>query len=195
MIRRIMMTGVVVFSCLLVAGCSGMTITEKQINQAVTKEIAQGKQNHVQIELNGSGTLDMDLLVEKATVDLTKKDGGLALVTLKSKLSGTVNAFGQNFTFSTDVTPSFESGVRLEEDRLYLVAPKITSIEVYGSNFSDQMLRSTMGSLHGDFEKALADYFNKHPIYVLNHSIEEKLAAKMIKKITINEDAVELGIF
>ena len=193
--HRVMAGMVLLLSTLMLTGCDGLSISEAELNQAVAKQLAQTKQNHIQLTLKDGSALDMNLLVKTAHIDLTARDGGLALVDLTSDLQGTLSAFGQSFSFSTQVNPSFESGVRLEENRVYLVAPKITKIEVEGSNFSDKMLRSTLGSLHDDFEKALAKYFDTHPVYVLNHSATEKASASMIKSISIKENTIEFAIF
>ncbi|MBR7887600.1 DUF1439 domain-containing protein [Marinomonas sp. A79] len=193
LIRNVMMCSLLGVS-LLLAGCNSFRISEEEVNQEVTKQLEQQAKSHIELTLDGNA-LDLDLLVTDAVIDFTERDGGLVLVDLTSDLTGTLAAFGQTFTLTTNVSPSFESGLRIEEDRLYLVAPKITKIEVEGSSFSDKMLRSTLGGLHDDFEKALVEYFDKHPVYVLNHSAFEKAAAGMVKDIIIHEDAVELAVF
>jgi hypothetical protein len=179
---------------LLLAGCNSFRISEDDVNKEVAKQLAQQQENHISLLLDGN-TLNLDLLVTEADIDFTERDGGLVLVDLTSNMTGTLKAFGQIFSLTTKVNPSFESGVRIEEDRLYLVAPKITKIEVEGSSFNDKMLRSTLGSLHDDFEKALVAYFDEHPVYVLNHSPFEKTAASLVKNIIIKEDSLELSIF
>ncbi|MEL0636563.1 DUF1439 domain-containing protein [Marinomonas sp. TI.3.20] len=194
-IRRAIAVTVLLISTLTLAGCDGLSVSETELNQAVAKQLEQPKSNHIQLTLESGNTLDMNLLVKSAHIDLTDRDGGLALVDMKTELQGTLSAFGQSFSFSTKVNPSFESGVRLEENRVYLVAPKITKIAVEGSSFNDKILRSTLGSLHDDFEKKLAQYFDTHPVYVLNHSTREKATASMIKGISIKEDAIEFAIF
>ena len=187
--------GFVLFSVsLFLVGCNSFRISEDDVNKEVAKQLAKPQDNHVQLTLD-SNTLNLDLVVTSAHIDFTERDGGLVLVDMISKMTGTLTAFGQTFSMSAQVNPSFESGVRIEEDRLYLVAPKITKIEVEGSSFNDKMLRSTLGSLHDDFEKALVKYFDQHPVYVLNHSPFEKTAASLVKDIIIKEDYLELSIF
>jgi len=196
MIRRVIAACTLVFFCLFLSGCTnGISVTQAQLNEAIKKEIAQGKEHQIALGLKDNGTLDMTLKVQSVQLNLTEKDGGMALVDMECLLSGKVNAFGQSFTFSTQVKPSLSSGVRLEENRIYLVSPRITNIEVYGSKFSDQLLRSTLGSLNSDLKKALTDYFNQHPVYVLNHNLEQKLAASMVKNITIKKNELLLGLF
>jgi hypothetical protein len=179
---------------LFLSGCNSLTISEVDVNKEVAKQLAEQQENHITLLLNGNA-LNLDLLVTDANIDFTERNGGLVMVDLSSNMTGTLKAFGQTFSVTTKVNPSFESGVRIEEDRLYLVAPKITQIDVEGSSFNEKMLRSTLGSLHGDFEKALVDYFDQHPVYVLNHSPSEKTAAALVKNIIIKEDSLELSIF
>ncbi|BDX01882.1 MAG: DUF1439 domain-containing protein [Marinomonas sp.] len=193
-LMRTFMLLMLVSTTLITSGCNSFRITENEVNEEVTKQLAQPQQNHIELTLD-SNTLNLDLTVTAAHIDFTERDGGLVLVDLTSNMTGTLSAFGQTFSLTTKVNPSFESGVRIEEDRLYLVAPKITKIEVEGSSFNDKMLRSTLGSLHDDFEKALVQYFDEHPVYVLNHSPFEKTAASMVKDIIIKEDSLELSIF
>jgi hypothetical protein len=180
---------------LLLTGCNSFLVSEEDVNLEVAKRLEQKQQNNVLLTLEGGNTLNLNLLVTEANIDFTERDGGLVLVDLVSDLEGTLTAFGQSFTLTTVVKPSFQSGVRIEEDRLYLVAPQITKIEVQGSSFGDQMLRSTLGSLHGDLEKSLVEYFDIHPIYVLDHSPFEKAAASLVKGITIREESLELSVF
>lgn len=179
---------------LFLSGCNSLTISEVDVNKEVAKQLAEQQENHITLLLNGNA-LNLDLLVTDANIDFTERNGGLVMVDLSSNMTGTLKAFGQTFSVTTKVNPSFESGVRIEEDRLYLVAPKITQIDVEGSSFNEKMLRSTLGSLHGDFERALVDYFDQHPVYVLNHSPSEKTAAALVKNIIIKEDSLELSIF
>jgi hypothetical protein len=191
---HIVSVGVLVVTSLLLTGCNSFHVSEKEVNQEVAKQLAQPQENHIKLTLDNN-TLNLDLIIDSANVDFTERDGGLVLVDLISNMTGTLTAFGQTFSLTTKVSPSFESGVRIEEDRLYLVAPKITKINVEGSSFNDKMLRSTLGSLHGDFEKALVEYFDENPVYVLNHSPFEKTAAALVKNIIIKEDSLELSIF
>lgn len=192
-IRRLAIVALCSTSLFLV-GCNSLSISEVDINKEVAKQLAEQQENHITLLLNGN-TLNLDLLVTGADIDFTERDGGLVLVDMTSNMTGTLKAFGQTFSVTTKVNPSFESGVRIEEDRLYLVAPKITQIDVEGSSFNEKMLRSTLGSLHADFEKSLVEYFDQHPVYVLNHSPSEKTAAALVKNIIITEDSLELSIF
>ncbi|MDB4837323.1 DUF1439 domain-containing protein [Marinomonas sp.] len=179
---------------LILAGCNSFMISEAEINQEVEKLLAQPQNNQISLLLEGNA-LDIDLVVKKADVDLTARNGGLVLVDLDTDLEGVLSAFGQKISVSADVVPSFESGVRIEEDRLYLTSPRITNIKVQGTSFSDRMLSSTLGTVHSALEKALVEYFDKHPVYVLNHSPFEKTAASLVKDIIIKEDSIELSIF
>ena len=186
---------VLVFLSLLLTGCNSFLVSEDEVNREVSKQLEQNNQSNVLLTLEGGSALNLDVLVTAAKIDFTERDGGLVLVNLASDLEGTLTAFGQSFTLTTVMKPSFQSGVRIEEDRLYLVAPQIIKIEVQGTSFGDQMLRSTLGSLHDDLEKSLVEYFDIHPIYVLDHSPFEKAAASLVKSINIREESLELSVF
>lgn len=186
--------GVLLFIPLLLTGCNSFHISEEELNQDIAKRLAKPQNNQIDLTLEGN-TLNLDLLVISADIQLTERDGGLVLVDLVSDMTGQLTAFGQSFSITTQLKPSFESGVRLEENRVYLVAPKITSIDIEGSNFNEQILRSTLGSLHDDFEKALVQYFDENPVYVLDHSPFEKSTASLVKSIIITEGALEFSIF
>ncbi|GAB3479930.1 hypothetical protein GCM10027340_10230 [Marinomonas epiphytica] len=178
----------------LITGCNSFRISEQELNTEVAKRLAEPQNNQIELLLDGN-SLELELLVKGANIDLTARDGGLVLVDLESQMNGTLTAFGQTFSVSTELLPSFESGVRIEKDELYLVAPKVTNIQVEGASFSEKMLSSVLGSLHGDFEKALVEYFNQNPIYVLNNSPFEKASAAMVKDIVVTEDALEFKLF
>lgn len=193
-LNRLLSISVLVITSLALAGCNSFRVSEDDVNQEVAKQLAQPQENHLELILDNN-TLNLDLQIDSATVDFTERDGGLVLVDMISNMTGTLTAFGQTLSLTTKVSPSFESGVRIEEDRLYLVAPKITKINVEGSSFNDKILRSTLGSLHDDFEKALVEYFDEHPVYVLDHSPFEKTAAALVKDIIIKEDSLELSVF
>ncbi|MBM6551547.1 DUF1439 domain-containing protein [Marinomonas ostreistagni] len=186
------MAGVVLSTVL--TGCTDMSISEQELNQEVANRLEQNQPDVIELTLDGS-TLNLDLLIKEANIDLISRDGGLVLVDMKTDIRGTLNVFGQDMTMKTELDPSFESGLRIEEDRVYLVGAKLTQVTVQGSSISDQMFRNTLGSLHGEFEAALARYFNEHPVYVLNHSAVEKAAAKMVKDIVITDDSIEFMIF
>lgn len=179
---------------LLLAGCNNLTISEQEVNAEVQKQLAQQSTHQITLLVEGNA-LNVDLHITSAKIDFTARDGGLVLADLTSDMTGTFTVFGQVLSLTTKVNPSFESGVRIEEDRLYLVAPKITKIVVEGASFSDKMLRSALGGLHGDFEKALVTYFDENPVYVLNHSAFEKTAASLVKDIIIKEDSLGLSLF
>jgi len=186
--------GTLLFSSLFLIGCNSFHISEEELNQEVAKRLEEPQNNQIDLTLEGN-TLNLDLLVRSADIQLTDRDGGLVLVDLVSDMKGQLTAFGQTFSITTQLKPSFESGVRLEENRVYLVAPKITQISVEGSSFNEQILRSTLGSLHDDFEKALVQYFDENPVYVLDHSPFEKSAASLVKSIVIRKGALEFSIF
>ncbi|MBJ7549919.1 DUF1439 domain-containing protein [Marinomonas ostreistagni] len=181
-------------SALFLTGCTDMSVSEQELNQEVTQRLKTTQPDVIQLTLEES-TLNLDLLIKNADIDLTQRDGGLVMVDLKTDIRGVLNVFGQDMTMTAQLDPSFESGLRIEEDRVYLVGAKLTQVSVQGSSISDQMLRNTLGSLHDEFESALARYFDTHPVYVLNHSAMEKAAAKMVKDIVITDDSIEFMIF
>ncbi|MCO4785794.1 DUF1439 domain-containing protein [Marinomonas atlantica] len=178
----------------MLSGCSDMSVTEEELNHEVAQRLQTSQPDIIQLTLEDS-TLNLDLLIKQAKIDLTQRDGGLVMVDMKTDIRGTLNVFGQDMSMKAQLDPSFESGLRIEEDRVYLVGAKLTQVTVQGSSISDQMLRNTLGSLHDEFEKALADYFNTHPVYVLDHDAMEKAAARMVKNIVITDDSIEFMIF
>lgn len=193
MIKKLIL-GIGLATSVLLTGCTDMSITQEELNQEIAARLAQKQPDIIQLTLDDS-TLNLDLLIKSADVDLTERDGGLVLVDMKTDIRGTLTAFGREMSMQTELDPSLESGLRIEEDRVYLVGPKLTSITVQGSNFSDQILRSSLGSLHDEFESAIARYFDEHPVYILDHSAVEKAAAKFVKDIVITEDSIEFMIF
>lgn len=191
--KRLMLLMALAMTAML-AGCSDMSVTEDELNREVAQRLERTQPDIIQLTLDGS-TLNLDLLIKQAKIDLTQRDGGLVMVDMKTDIRGTLNVFGKDMSMQTQLDPSFESGLRIEEDRIYLVGAKLTEVTVQGSSFSDQMLRNTLGSLHNEFESALSRYFDTHPVYVLDHSAVEKAAARMVKDIVITDDSIEFMIF
>lgn len=179
---------------LVLTGCTDMSVSQSDLNKEVAKRIQEKQPDIIKLTLDDSA-LNLDLLVKSAEIDLSSRDGGLVLVDMKTDIRGTLTAFGREMTMKTELDPSLESGLRIEEDRVYLVGPKLTRIVVQGSSFSDQMLRDYLGGLHEEFEAAIARYFDEHPVYVLDHSTTEKAAAKLVKDIVITDDSIEFMIF
>lgn len=194
MIKRTVFLFFTLVATILLTGCNSFLVTETEINQEVEMLLAEPQKNQIPLLVEGN-TLDINLIVKNADVDLTARDGGLVLVDLDTDLEGALTAFGQKISISASIVPSFESGVRIEEDRLYLTSPRVTEVKVQGTSFTDKMLSSTLGSVHGELEKALVKYFDTHPVYILNHSPFEKTAASLVKDIIIKEDTIELSIF
>lgn len=188
------LTLILLASTLLLSGCNSFLVSEDEVNQEVKKQLEESQQNKITFTIDGN-VLNLDLLVTEADIDFTARDGGLVIVDLVSDLTGSLTAFGQDFSLTTVVRPSFESGVRIEGDKLYLVGPRIIKIDVHGSSFGEQMLRSTLGSLHDDLEQALAQHFAKYPVYVLDNSPFERAAGALVKDIIIKEESLELSIF
>jgi len=180
---------------LFLSGCNSYLVTEDEVNEEVAKELAKSEHNRMLLNLEGGNTLALDLLVTEANIDFTERDGGLVLVDLVSDLEGTLSAFGQSFSLTTVINPSFESGVRIEENRVYLVAPRITKVGIQGASFGEKMLRSTLSGVHDDLEQSLVEYFNEHPIYVLDNSPFEKSTSPLVKDIIVQENALKLILF
>ena len=188
---KIVSAAVVAFA---LTGCTDMSVSQADLNREVAQRLQEKQPDIINLTIDDSA-LNLDLLVKSADIDLSSRDGGLVLVDMKTDIRGTLTAFGREMTMKTELDPSLESGLRIEENRIYLVGPKLTSIVVQGSSFSDQMLRNYLGGLHNEFEAAIARYFNEHPVYILNHSTAEKAAAKLVKDIMITDDSIEFMIF
>lgn len=186
---------VMLLVALPLTGCSALHITEQGLNQELATRLEQGVgENRIQLTMP-DGAFDMALLVKEANIDLTERDGGLVLLAMDTDIQGTLTMFGRDVSFKTSLKPAFESGIRLQANEVYLVAPKLTNIQVHGSDFSDAMLRQYLGGLHSEFEQAVAQYFERHPVYVLDHSLMERTAASFVKNLAITEDTIEFLIF
>ncbi|ADZ92620.1 DUF1439 domain-containing protein [Marinomonas mediterranea] len=179
---------------LFLSGCNGVSLSEEALNREVATRLAEKQPDRIRLTLEDKA-LDLVLLVKRADIDLSSEFGGIVKIVLDTDIQGSIEAFGKTFTMTTSLVPKLESGVRLDDDLVYLVAPKLTEVSVQGTNFSDQMLRSTLGSVHDELEQAIVQYFDVHPIYRLDHNATEKLAATLIDEIHITDDALEFGVF
>ncbi|TDO98095.1 DUF1439 domain-containing protein [Marinomonas balearica] len=184
----------IAFATTLLSGCNGVSLSEVDLNKEIATRLSEHQPDQIRLTMEDK-TLDLVLLVQSATVDLSSDFGGIVKIDLKTDIQGKIAAFGRTLTMTTELIPKLESGVRLEEDRVYLVAPKLTEVTVQGTNFSDQILRSTLGSVHDELEQAIARYFDKHPVYTLDHNATEKLAATLVDEIQVTDDAIEFAMF
>ncbi|AEF55976.1 DUF1439 domain-containing protein [Marinomonas posidonica] len=181
------------FTSLILTGCNSFRVSEADVNKDLAKQLEQSKETR--LALTSGDAVVLNLAIKAAKVDFLERDGGLISVALMCDLTGEVSAFGQSFSLTTDVNPSFESGIRLQDKQLFLVAPRFTQVVISGSRFDENIIRSTLGSLQDKVEVALRDYFDHHPVYELNHSPFEKLAASMVSDIVIEDDSLELSMF
>ena len=179
---------------LLLSGCVDYSVSEDELNQGLTKQLADPITHKLNVS-QGDEVIELSLSVSAVDLSLTSKDGGLIQVTLDSQLTGSLTLFSRVFALTSQLKPIMEAGVRLEEDRLYLVGPRIVNLEVRGASFQDQMLSSVIDSLEGDIEQVLQTYFNQNAIYQLDHSLLERFVAKFASEISVKQDNLTISAF
>ncbi|BFM50699.1 DUF1439 domain-containing protein [Marinomonas sp. THO17] len=192
--RKSLYLALLAFLSLTLSGCNRFRISETKVNEDLAKQIDSAQDTRFELAAEGQ-VVALTLAIKQADVDFLERDGGVIAIALRCDLTGEVSAFGQNFSLTTEVNPDFEAGIRIQDKDLFLVAPRLTQVAIKGSSFDEKILRSTLGSLQDRVEQVLRQYFDQHPIYSLNHSVFEKLAASLVSDIEIKDDALELSLF
>ncbi len=178
---------------LLLSGCGGYSISEDELNQALAKKLAKPISNTLKVS-QGEEVIALTMQVSAGDLALSSDQGGLLRLTLETQLTGTLSLFSRDFALTSQITPVLETGIRLDQDKLYLVGPKIVRLKVEGAGFQDQMLMSVLPSIQGDIEIAIKAYFNENALYQLDHSLLEKWVAKFASEISIKQANLELRV-
>ncbi|WP_394181860.1 DUF1439 domain-containing protein [Marinomonas posidonica] len=194
LIKKSLNLSLLALLCLTLTACNSFRISESKINDDLTKQIETAQDTRFELAAEGQAVA-LNLAIRQANVDFLERDGGVIAIALMCDLTGEVSAFGQNFSLTTQVNPEFEAGIRLQDQDLFLVAPRLTQVAIKGSSFDERVIRTALGSLQDRVEQVLRQYFDQHPIYTLDHSPFEKLAASLVSNIEIKDDSLELSMF
>ncbi len=170
------------------------TITQDELNQALAKKFELPISQDLSFS-QGDETIDVSMQISMAELVLSSDQGGLIQVRLKSQITGRLSLFSRQFELTSQIIPRLETGIRLEQDRLYLVGPKLVGLEVAGSSFQDQMLRSVLPTIQTPLELAIKQHFDQQAVYLLEHSLLEKLVAVFASDISVKQEMIELSLF
>lgn len=170
------------------------TITQDELNQALAKKFELPISQDLSFS-QGDETIDVSMQISMAELVLSSDQGGLIQVRLKSQITGRLSLFSRQFELTSQIIPRFETGIRLEQNRLYLVGPKLVGLEVAGSSFQDQMLRSVLPTIQTPLELAIKQHFDQQAVYLLEHSLLEKLVAVFASDISVKQEMIELSLF
>ena len=170
------------------------TITQDELNQALAKKFELPISQDLSFS-QGDETIDVSMQISMAELVLSSDQGGLIQVRLKSQITGRLSLFTRQFELTSQIIPRLETGIRLEQNRLYLVGPKLVGLEVAGSSFQDQMLRSVLPTIQTPLELAIKQHFDQQAVYLLEHSLLEKLVAVFASDISVKQEMIELSLF
>ena len=170
------------------------TITQDELNQALAKKFELPISQDLSFS-QGDETIDVSMQISMAELALSSDQGGLIQVRLKSQITGRLSLFSRQFELTSQIIPRLETGIRLEQNRLYLVGPKLVGLEVAGSSFQDQMLRSVLPTIQTPLELAIKQHFDQQAVYLFEHSLLEKLVAVFASDISVKQEMIELSLF
>jgi len=162
----------------LLAGCQAPSISETEVNRKLGSLIADHQANNPFAGRLNNVAINYDISV--ADVDLQSRDGGQVVTQLRGTLKGRVNVLGRDVAISVPFSPDVASGLHYADGKIYLRDLRVLS---WGSNVP-RLLRPHLDQL----ELMAARYLERIPIYTLNHSMKEKLAASVIKRLDIQDD-------
>ncbi len=173
-------------SLLVILGLSGCVsspyVTEAQMNKRAQQVIEQ-YQLRSPLTANLPNT-EVLFDIKQAKVDLQSANGGQMVLNLDGSIKGTVSILGIKRTLSVPFSPQLVSPLRYDEGNIYLNSPSVL-------NWGDKIPPMIADSIR-PFENVISLYLQQVPIYTLDHSLEEKIAAKIIRKIKIQDDKLIL---
>lgn len=162
---------------LLLAGCQAPAISEAEVNRKLVSYIEQYQHKNPFAGRLNNVVVNYD--ISSVNVDFRSHDGGLVVTQLRGTLEGSVNILGRDVMVSVPFSPDVASGLHYAEGNIYL-----RDMRVLNWGNLPPVLRPHLGRL----EFMAAQYLENIPIYTLNHSMKEKLAASMIKRLDIQDD-------
>lgn len=167
-----------IIATLLLTGCQNPAISEAEVNRKIEGYISQhqnvtpfaGQLKNIAINYD-IGTVD---------VDFRSQEGGQVITQLGGTLEGKVKVLGRELALSVPFSPEIASRLRYADGKIYLQDLRVLD---WGGNLP-RVLKPHTDKL----EVMAAQYLQKIPIYTLNHSMKEKLAASVIKRLEIKDD-------
>ncbi len=179
-LRSFALAGVGLGCTLLLAGCQQNSITESQLNQRIERQLAT--QNNQPLRLQ-AGQLQLQYHIEDIAVDLQSQRGGRAISQLTGVLRGQLQIFGQPIKLEAPFNPVLASGLRYDKGQIFLAEP---TVESWG-----QPLPPALQPYVQQLQQMAAEHLKTVPVYQLDNSLEEKLAAKMLRDIQIKDDRLQ----
>jgi hypothetical protein len=179
---------------LWLVGCNGYRISEATLNSAIEQRLEKTSPESIVVSI-GNQFITLTLAIKRVNVSLLARENGVAQITMTTDLQGEMLMLGRQIALTTQLVPKLESAARFEQGAIYLVDPKLLSLQVNGSTLNDQLLRSVLGSVQQDFEVALQGFFAANPLYTLDHSPLERSASLLIKTISIADGELILSPF
>lgn len=178
----------------LLSGCNSYHVSETILNEEIETYLMTHPRPHVFVDI-GDQVASLEMFITGISIDLMKKHGGTAKIHLSTSATGEFIAFRAPVSMSTHLRLTMSSSLTVKQGSIYLVNPILHSINLQGNDVSDDLLRATLLPFSRSFEKALAGYFYRHPIYELEHSRFEKETNRDIKDIHIEEDKLLLTFY
>jgi len=132
------------------------------------------------------------LLIDSADVNLPERDGA-SIGGFDQQYDGDIDGFCQTFSVPQKLSPSLIGCAKLKKNRLYLVRQKSLKIYCKGSSFNDKSAASTLGSLHGDFEKH--SLYLRAPVIVKCTLLSKNRCARVSKGTLYKGRSLELSYF
>ncbi len=177
----------------LAGTCAAASISEAELNRQLVTQLRQRGLEHNVIHLRQpQQQLQLELQLSDVQLQLLEQRGGIARVSLASDLDGQLILFGQRMRLKAQLEPEMESGLRYAEGALYLVQPRLTRLALKGPPADRELLQPLLALIQPALEQELARYFDHYPVYRLEHSLEEKLAAQALQSVAIRDGRLEL---
>ncbi len=179
-LRSFALAGVGLGCTVLLAGCQQNSISETQLNQRIERQLTTQASKPLQLR---AGQLNMQYTIDTIQVDLQSQQGGRAISQLTGTLTGQLQIFGQPIKLAAPFNPVLASGLRYDKGQIFLANP---TVESWG-----QPLPPALQPYVQQLQQMAAEHLKAVPVYQLDNSLEEKLAAKMLRDIQIKDDRLQ----
>lgn len=166
---------------LLLSACeNNYSVTEQEISKVSNAELRRF-QNERPLILKVRGN-EINVVLETVSIDLKSEDGGKVVFKTQGKLTANLTFLGRTVSHSQSFSPVFIAGLTYVDGQFFLNNPRLDPSTKVTSGPMEQKIYAYMDQLATKIEQL--------PIYRLEHSIKEKIAAKLIKSIEITDTEI-----
>ena len=156
------------------------SVTEQEISKASNTELQRFQKEHP-LSVNVRGN-EISVFIETVSVDLKSENGGKVVFKTHGKLTANLKILGRTVSHSQSFSPIFTAGLTYADGQFFLNNPRLDPSTLVSSGPMGQQIYAYMDQFATKIEQL--------PLYRLEHSIKEKIGAKVINSIEITDTEI-----